>query len=231
MAAHHDSLIQLLTKAHQQAFCTAVYQNSLAACHTDNYRWYHVFELTPIAENPQLVLPQQSPKVLICMGLMSDDFIYKNRLEISYFIEKTPLLDLHIANSRHHRADFLWQEHCLECFVEYDGATAYFESNVALDGRYNTYHFDAYRTPNALPPRQAKLSDMLISNAINHCDVVDNFYSRHISLTGNKGAAPTCINPCVILYPDGTPIYYAPRHANPPDFHDKNYWHTLNLNA
>ena len=207
----------VFSQAHRSVFCTDK-QND---CH-----WYQVFNLVPISENPDNLPIQQAPNVTVCVGLLSDDLTQKSHLQISYFIAKTPLFDLQIINDNRHQADFLWQENCLECFVEYGKADAYFESNVALDGRYSAYHFDRYRTPDALPPRQAKSCDLLI-NQTTPCDVLDGFYSRHVCLTSEQTALPTRLNPTVILYHNGMAIYYAPCHANPPDFHDKSYWQTI----
>lgn len=61
-----------------------------------------------------------------------------------------------------------------------------------------------------------------------------NWHSRHVAIKlgdyrqlyarQNKIARFHQIHPCVILYRDDQPIYYAPHHASPPDFHDRQYW-------
>jgi hypothetical protein len=44
------------------------------------------------------------------------------------------------------RRDGLWQSTCLECFVQFEGSAAgYYEFNVALNGDWAAYRFDAYR--------------------------------------------------------------------------------------
>lgn len=223
---HFDdaNLIGLLTKAHYRTFFGDCSQKTIANTHLGDYHWYHVFVLMPTSDNPSFLT--QAPKVVVCLGLSKHNRP-NNHLEISYFIKKTPLIDLTINHKSFKQADFLWQENCLECFVEYDGADGYFEANVALDGRYNIYHFDSYRTPNVMPPRQAKPDDVLMGHFAHENDVIDGFYSRHIRLTSGN-AIPTRLNPAVILYPDGKqPIFYATKHANPPDFHDKRYWQHL----
>lgn len=224
----NDSLVQFLTKTHQRAFFTKASQELPINTHqAGNYRWYRVFKLTPTSDD----LPNfaQTPKVIVCVGL-SDHIFLKNRLEVSYFIEKTPLIDLTVENHHYNQADFLWQENCLEFFIEYNGTTDYFEINVALDNRYNAYHFDDYRMPDIMPPRQASPDDILIASN-NIYDIADGFYSRHIYLASNNGMLPTRLNPTVILYPNGKqPIFYAVKHANPPDFHNKQCWQFVSQN-
>lgn len=213
-------LTKFLSKVHQQVFF-GTQKHPISIHQMGNYRWYHVFELTPVSDDLLVLL--HAPSIVVCIGLLLDHTL-KNPLQISYFIKKTPLIDLTINNDNFKQDDFLWQENCLECFVEYNRANDYFEINVALDGRHNVYHFDNYRTPNVMPPRQAKLGDVLVDNLAHASDVVDGFYSRHINLLGNKAALPTRLNPTAILYVDGQGIFYANTHANPPDFHDKRHW-------
>lgn len=201
---------QALYQAHQQVFSQANLNQ--------NHLWQKTFNLVPFCEADII-----APKVVVCadLHLMNK----KNCLILSYFIEKTPKLNLSVTNFDNKRADFLWQENCLECFIEYDGQTDYFESNLALDNRYNLYHFEKYRTPNTLPPKWANFDD-IHHVLIQQYDIVHGFYSRHMGLIGDKESI-TKINPTVILYQHGMPIFYANRHANPPDFHDKHYWYII----
>lgn len=185
----------------------------------NDHRWCRLFWLVPASDSP--LLPLQAPKVGVYVELLFD-----NNLHISYFIQKTPLVDLAVDGLILSQADFLWQENCLEFFVGYDGAGDYFELNIAPDGRYNIYHFDDYRTPNVMPPRPAKPSNISVYISDDY-DILDGFYTRHISLIGNK--TPSHLNPTVILYADGTPIFYAPQHANPPDFHNRHHWQKTQL--
>ena len=227
ISPYHDSpLIDLITKAHRQVFFTQTTQELFGdACQVSNDYWCQVFKLTPAGQNPSVLI--QAPKVMVCIGLKFDPLLPKNCLEISYFIEKTPLIDF-AANNNFTQADFLWQENCLECFVQYGKTDAYFEVNVAPDGRYNIYHFDNYRTPNIMPPRQAKPDDILINN--NNChDIISAFYTRHIRLISHD--LPIRLNPTVILYAADKPIFYATCHAKVPDFHDKQFWQDLNQSA
>lgn len=231
--SHDDSVLtKHLSTIHQHIFLDDRCQTLATETYpSGSYHWYQTYWLTPISDDSSIVT--QAPKVLVCLGLFGYDYS-KSFLDISYFVEKTPLIDLTIHCNHFKQADFLWQENCLECFVEYDGADGYFEFNMALDGRHNLYHFDHYRTPNTMPPRQANPNDVL-TNISQVQDVADGFYSRHAVLTNTHNTLPTRLNPTIILYPDGgQPIFYAKNHANPPDFHHKQYWqypHIKNQNA
>lgn len=168
--------------------------------------------------------PITTPKVVVCISQLTPTTNHPNWTKLSYFIEKSPHINLTVPFDNFTRADYLWQENCLECFLQYDGADAYFEVNMALDGRHNAYRFESYRTPQVMPPNQAKRSDLFVAPYRQSYDGLAGFCVRHFVLMGNKHARPTCINPTAILYHDGTPIFYAVCHANPPDFHDKKYW-------
>ncbi len=202
---------QNLYKTHQQVF-------DKAGLSKHNI-WQQVFYLMPFSD-----VAVTARKIVVYADFLSytND---KNHLILSYFIEKIP--DNHLDTiTKHRRADFLWQENCLECFIEYNEQDAYFESNVALDGRYNLYHFDNYRTPNSLPPRWADSNDIDIW-LIKNSTIVDDFYAYHVCLDSHKTAIITKLNPTVILYQNKVPVFYANCHANPPDFHNKAYWQTL----
>ncbi|OXL27162.1 hypothetical protein [Psychrobacter sp. DAB_AL32B] len=45
---------------------------------------------------------------------------------------------------------------------------------------------------------------------------------------GIKNTAIEYMHPCVILYFGNTALYFAPKHASPPDFHDRHYWSRFN---
>ncbi len=50
------------------------------------------------------------------------------------------------------RQNQIWESTCFEAFVKYKTGDSYLEFNIALDGRWNVYHFDSIRTPQ--PPRE-----------------------------------------------------------------------------
>lgn len=173
--------------------------------------------------------PITAPKVVVCVSQITPTTNCPNWTQLSFFIEKLPSfsLDVDVPFVNFAQADYLWQDNCLECFLEYDGADAYFEVNMALDGRHNAYRFDGYRTPKVMPPRRAKQSDLFVAPYRLSYDDLAGFYVRHLVLMGNKHARPTRIHPTAILYHNGEPIFYAVNHASPPDFHNKDFWQTL----
>lgn len=162
-------------------------------------------------------------------------------LLLSYFIEKKPWLQLtdlqaHLIQ----RQDYLWQQNCLECFVALSDKT-YLEINVSPQGAYNIYRFNDYRTPNQMPPIQDKKATLSLPtvNVAKCFSQLAGWHSRHVAVklvndfNLNKHHHPHHIgkiHPCVILYQNEQPIFYACQHANPPDFHDKRYWQTWQIN-
>lgn len=150
---------------------------------------------------------------------------------LSYFIEPTDWLHLTQAGNQSTRQDYLWEQNCLECFFEFANQADYtemnFAPNPANDGNnhYNLYHFDDYRTPNTLPPKQTSGQVVAI---LEHLQT-DNTHAYHLKVSFNHNHVPNIskINPCVILYQDNQPIFYATHHANPPDFHNKAFWQAV----
>ncbi|MDO4441540.1 MAG: hypothetical protein Q4B81_05100 [Moraxella sp.] len=148
-------------------------------------------------------------------------------LQLSYYIKQCDWLDLPFCSTNEpERQDFLWENHCLECFFDLQNTNAksYFEMNYSPKGAFNLYRFDDYRTPSTLPPVWADGSVMVMAKP--HPPA---FYVYHlkIKLGSINQMSISNINPATILYRDGTPIFYAVQHASPPDFHDKAFWQTL----
>lgn len=151
-----------------------------------------------------------------------------HHIHLSYFIEHANWLTLPSNAAHSHRQDYLWEQNCLECFVEFKDRTDYLEMNFSpneLGNGYNLYHFDDYRTPNIIPPQRA--DGHLIS-------IIDGgkpgYHSHHLSIVMPDDFDCTKIskiNPCVILYQDNQPCFYAVQHASPPDFHDKAFWQAV----
>lgn len=140
-------------------------------------------------------------------------------LQLSYFIQgdwvKNEFRSSHLI-----QADFLWEKNCLECFFDL-GQDEYFELNFTPTGEYNLYHFDSYRTPDTLPPVQA---DGVVFVADGGSILDYHVYHLGIKLHNVRTLSIHKIHPTAILYHDGKPTFYAVSHANPPDFHDKNFW-------
>lgn len=190
---------------------------------------YNLWQLNSFATN----LPY--PLVYVAISKAGDC------LQLSYFIEKKPWLHLeNFQPNQFDRRDYLWEDNCLECFVELSNDMVYLEANVSPDGSYNLYRFDAYRTPDTMPPFEDKLAMLLPQ--VTQSEALDNWYQYHWTIklaeyrpfyTHERGKDCTIskINLCVILYQDidgeKQPIYYAVKHANPPDFHNKDYWLTF----
>ncbi|OPH39747.1 hypothetical protein [Moraxella equi] len=147
----------------------------------------------------------------------------KHVINMSFMIEKVD--GLHFANYHDDnikRADGLWQETCLECFIGLaDGGCI--EMNIAPDGRYALYHFSDYRTP-ATPIQTDKVT--LSWRADDNDNVL--VYERHVSLDVSAVAdllpEQTLVNPCAILNIKGDLHYFAVSSAPVPDFHDKAFW-------
>lgn len=165
----------------------------------------HTFALTATKPN--------APTISAVASVMGDC------LYLSYFIERYDWLDFKPIYKLS-RADFLWEKDCLECFFDV-GGDDYFEMNFSPDGKCNLYHFDNYRTPDSLPPVWAD-GMVFVANSEPIADY--DVYHLGIKLDNIHKLSIHKINPTAILYRDGEPIFYAANHANPPDFHDKNFW-------
>lgn len=109
------------------------------------------------------------------------------------------------------RADGLWQSTCFEAFFAAAGSNAYYEINIAFDGRWNLYRFDDYRSPQ--PPRSS-----------------DDFSMTELkTVPGRLDATLMSKLPvqtwetslCAVLKTRaGETFYFSTHHAGPkPDFH------------
>lgn len=164
-----------------------------------------------------------SPRV---HAFISQDTHHKNVINVSFMIEKVDGLQFNdFYHDKIAKADNLWQETCLECFISLNGER-YLEINATPDGRYAVYEFDSHRTPNPPTP-----SDKITLSW--RADDNDNtlVYERHFSLDVSAVAdfldpvlCETFINPTVILMINNKPHYFASHHGDTLDFHDKNHW-------
>ncbi len=107
----------------------------------------------------------------------------------------------------------LWEATCFEAFLSLEGH-AYLEFNLALDGRWNAYHFDSYRQPQ--PPSALPGVRLLeFSSAPGRCDAT---FEIAPSLFGKLARASLT---AVIESKEGKISYWALDHAGTqPDFHD-----------
>lgn len=138
-------------------------------------------------------------------------------------------------------------------FLNTNRTTAYIEINASPNGQYALYEFDSYRCPATLPPRPLMQADGQ-TTAIDWLDaihnpkpLIDSTMSAHstynyqrsfrvplnslMTLTSlhekadcSHAAIIKYIHPCVILSFGETTLYFAPEHASPPDFHNRQYW-------
>ena len=140
--------------------------------------------------------------------------------------------------------DYLWEQSCLECFIA-GMRSDYIEINANPAGQYAVYHFDNYRSPAELPPRALQVSSVTSNQQASiHWHSTDSFslempttanaichLTRHFSFDlmqlPDTISSIHQLHPCVILNVAGVPFYFAPEHATPPDFHDRQYWSIL----
>lgn len=154
--------------------------------------------------------------------------VIKNCLQLSFIIQKTPWLTLPpFVPSHLKHTDFLWQDNCLECFVEFNHHQSYSEINFSPNGNYAIYHFDDYRTPNCMPPKQGEGTIFVPDGNFDDA----KHWVRHLAIQFSHFQTLSKLHPTAILYYDGTPIYYAITHATPPDFHHKAYWQPWSTHA
>lgn len=171
------------------------------------------FTLTPTCDD--------APRVHVVASTQGDT------LQLSYHVERCDWLDFPLCPTDEPvRRDFLWENHCLECFFDLQNTDtkSYFEMNYSPKGAFNLYCFDDYRTPSTLPPVWADGSVMVMAEPHPPAFYV---YHLNIKLGSINQMNISNINPAAILYRDGTPIFYAVQHASPPDFHNKAFWQTL----
>ena len=136
-------------------------------------------------------------------------------------------------------------------FLNKNRTAAYIEINASPNGQYALYEFDSYRSPATLPPTPLMQADGQTPAAIDwiYCSdtpkpLIDSTISAHrpyqyqrsfrvqfnslMSFHENEdGGNDTLIkyiHPCVILSFGETALYFAPEHASPPDFHNRQYW-------
>lgn len=109
------------------------------------------------------------------------------------------------------RTDELWRTTCFEAFFGEPGNAAYYELNLAPNGRaWNLYRFDAYRAPQPpTPSEDFSLEEFAVGAGTVH--------ARLRARTPMKGFEG---NLCAVLLTAQGPEYLSWRHAGAkPDFH------------
>lgn len=153
-----------------------------------------------------------------------------NQLLVSFCIHHHGLNLPKFDERQNHRADFLWEENCLELFLSDERLSpSYVEINLSPDGRHAIYQLDDYRTPDTLPPPSTDKLQVIWKNIqqnqlLDDGLMMDNY---EVVITLPDGFYPHHLNPTAILYIDGQPIYYAHQHATPADFHQADCWVNL----
>lgn len=158
-------------------------------------------------------------------------------------------------------SDYLWEKTCLECFIDNNAIntenaisnvepTGYIEINASPSGRYALYQFNSYRNPSILPPTPLLKSDGRTRAHINwvnsafqkssHYQLDQFIYERSFGVpltqlfnTSYDTNTITIerLHPCVILWFGNIALYFAPNHASPPDFHQRQYWPAFDYKA
>lgn len=129
---------------------------------------------------------------------------------------------------------------------------SYIEINASPDGRYALYQFESYRNPATLPPTPLYHTDGSTRACIDWTDnfaqklavdapllsksttasklpCYERCFGVPLTQLSNQQYALSntrleYIHPCVILKFGETILYFAPNHASPPDFHNRDYW-------
>lgn len=128
-------------------------------------------------------------------------------------------------NAQH--TDFLWENDCLECFIGID-ESAYFEVNASPNGAFALYQFDGYRTPAHLPPKATQAIDFKWKKIELNQSIDGQFCSNFcFEIYLPNPFILRQLNPTAILSHNDEATYYAIRHANPPDFHQRACWVTI----
>ncbi|OOR89441.1 hypothetical protein B0181_07115 [Moraxella caviae] len=212
---------------HRQAFCdfNANFTDLNADFTQDSHPKTHVFWLQAHLPNQSNSSIHQSilPNIAVCATFIANTPKNCAHLLLSYYLSDTDWLTLAPTSPTHTtRQDYLWEQNCLECFVEFGDNVGYREVNISFDGAFNVYHFLAYRAPAVMPPVQDSHASVQF---IHSTQAIPHWHSYHavVSFDDNPPNLHK-IHPTAILYHGSTPIFYAEKHATPPDFHDRRYW-------
>ena len=108
------------------------------------------------------------------------------------------------------QADDLWQTTCFECFLGRANESAYIEINLSPDGAWNCYGFDDYRSG-----MQASDTAVLQSLSSEGRELQARLTMKEGFLNG-----PLTLGLSAVI-DSGVLSYYAIRHADRPDFHDR----------
>ena len=111
------------------------------------------------------------------------------------------------------RKDRLWESTCLELFLSSPDDPSYFEINFSPSGAWNSYSFSGYRE-GMQPKPDIELHEFRVDRP---GSIIASFLIGKVS-----GAA--LLGPATILANiDGRLRYFATKHGETPDFHDRKH--------
>lgn len=214
-----------------------------------------IIELAPRCIQPTHLPIQKTKPAIITLSYRIQlpdsmcSLIQPSKLQLEQ--DKLPIFWSNRSKENIYFADKLWLNSCLECFLGSNTTEAYVEINASPDGRYAVYEFDAYRTPNNMPPRRLQIThsnvDTNITNEQDESTAKIQWFDTPSDTSDtlqrqygfNLAQLPTVlqhinqIHPCVILYlslsQGSHPLYFATSHPAIADFHDKQHWSNLTV--
>jgi len=122
------------------------------------------------------------------------------------------------------RLDELWKATCFEAFISKPHTEGYFEFNGTLNGEWNLYEFDSYRTGMRPVPLIANLQPALVRREIDEKEWMLE-YQVPLSLLGASGPQGVSkkigpLSMTAVLKRGEDVTYWAFKHAGAkPDFH------------
>lgn len=126
--------------------------------------------------------------------------------------------------SAHPRADYLWEQTCLEVFIGVRDEDFYREINLSPSQAWQVYQFEEYRYPEDMPPQAAYDIEL---NQLKR-----THYGLNVSLDLTEFMLKYKLKwedlylglTAVLQTPEGAQ-YYAMQHSSPnADFHNKRDW-------
>lgn len=111
------------------------------------------------------------------------------------------------------RANNLWQNNCLECFLGNKNSSEYIELNFSLNGLWNCYSFSSYRQ-SMKECLEFTPSKLIIENNI-----------LEVSIKAQNTFNLNLMNPCCVIEESKHFTFWATQHpAKQPDFHKQKHW-------
>ncbi len=142
-------------------------------------------------------------------------------LQLDYDLGNLSGVSLLDAVARPSRQDSLWQHTCLELFVADQDGSDYVELNVSTSGNWNCYRFDGYRSG-------MRESDALKLQGI---DIQVPPGRLTVRTLNDLPWQSVLISPSVVVEDlKGQLTYFAVKHGDKPDFHNRDHYVQAALN-